>query len=125
MAASTAAYLRDYLLYYDVFFNHGSKLYRQLVQVGNIQKGISINPLDIFFVVPDSSGHEQNSFPLIFLLDAAEVFLSRSAVITVIGRLPVRNQDEHFDRFRPFGEMLGNIAQNRAVPVLAAGPYVH
>ena len=48
--------------------NHIGQLRGQLIQVGDVQKGIPVNPLDIFLIATNGSRNKQDAFPLVFLL---------------------------------------------------------
>ena len=58
------------LLYPYVSLDHLGQLDRQLAEIGDIQKGIPVDPFDAGLVVADGGGHEQNVLALILLLDA-------------------------------------------------------
>lgn len=51
------------------------QLYWQLIQICDVHKGITIDSLDVLFVLPDSGRNEQYSLAPVLLLDAAEIFL--------------------------------------------------
>ena len=81
-------------LYPYVPLDQGGQLDGQLIQIGDIQEGITVDAFDAGLVVADGGGCEKNLFAGVLLLDAAKVFLSRGAVVTSIGGLTVRNQDQ-------------------------------
>ena len=47
----------------------------QLIQIGDVQEGITVDAFDAGLVVADGGGCEKNLFAGVFLLDAAKVFL--------------------------------------------------
>ncbi|MFR7743016.1 MAG: hypothetical protein ACLU3I_06815 [Acutalibacteraceae bacterium] len=47
------------------------QLYGQLIQIRDVHKGITIDSLDVLFVLPDSGRNEQYSLAPVLLLDAA------------------------------------------------------
>ena len=71
----------------NVFFDHGGQFGGKLVEVGDIQEGISVDPLDVLFIVADGGGQEEDALALILVLYAAQIrsftgsgrLLSRSA----------------------------------------------
>ena len=63
----------------------------QLIQIGDIQVGITVDAFDAWLVVADGGGCEENLFAGVFLLDAAKVFLGCSAVVSGVRGLAVRN----------------------------------
>ena len=76
------------------------QFYGQLIEIRDVQKRITIDPFDVLFVVTDGSGNEKDAFAPVFLLDAAKIFLSGAAVITVGCGLPIGYQDEDSNLFR-------------------------
>ena len=79
--------------------DQGGQFYGQLIQIGDIQVGITVDAFDAWLVVADSGGCEKNLFAGVFLLDAAEVFLGRGSVVAGIGWLAVGHQDQELYRF--------------------------
>ena len=69
--------------------DHSGQLHRQLIQIGNIHKGIPVNSFNVLLIVPDGCGDEQNTFPPVFLLDTSKVFLSGTAAIALGCRLTI------------------------------------
>ena len=79
--------------------DQGGQLDRQLIQIGDIKKGITVDAFDAWLVVADGGGCEENLFAGVFLLDAAKVFLGCGAVVSGIGWLTVGDQDQELYRF--------------------------
>ena len=63
------------------------QLYGQLIQICDVHKGITIDSLDVLFVLADSGRNEQYSLAPVLLLDAAEIFLGGTAVVAGCCRL--------------------------------------
>ena len=91
--------LRCACLYPYVPLDQGGQLDGQLIQIGDIQKGITVYAFDAGLVVADGGGCEKNLFAGVFLLDAAKVFLGRGSVVAGIGWLTVGDQDQELYRF--------------------------
>ena len=87
-------------LYPYVPLDQGGQLDGQLIQIGDIQKRITVDTFDTGLVVTDGGGCEENLFAGVFLLDAAKIFLGRGAVVAGIGWLTVGDQDQELYRFR-------------------------
>ena len=47
-------------------FDDCCQLHRELVQVGNIKEGITIDALNVGLVLADCGGNEQNALTLVF-----------------------------------------------------------
>ena len=62
-------------LYPYMPLDQGGQFYGQLIQIGDIQVGITVDTFDAGLVVADSGGCKENLFAGVFLLDAAKVFL--------------------------------------------------
>ena len=73
----------------------------QLIQIGDIQVGITVDAFDAWLVVADGGGCEKNLFAGVFLLDAAEVFLGRGSVVAGVRGLTVGDQNQELNRLRP------------------------
>ena len=78
------------------------QLYGQLIQICDVHKGITIDSLDVLFVLPDSGRNEQYSLAPVLLLDAAEIFLGGTAVVTGCCRLTIGYKDQDLYLLRPF-----------------------
>ena len=74
--------------------DQGGQLDGQLIQIGDVQEGITVDAFDAGLVVADGGGCEENLFASIFLLDAAKVFLGCGSVVPGVRGLAVRNQDQ-------------------------------
>ena len=79
--------------------DQGGQLDGQLIQIGDIQKGITVYAFDAGLVVADGGGCEENLFTSVFLLDAAKVFLGCGAVVSGVRGLAVGNQNQELYRF--------------------------
>ena len=86
-------------LYPYVPLDQGGQLDGQLIQIGDVQEGITVDAFDTWLIVADSGGCEKNLFAGVFLLDAAEVFLGRGSVISGVCGLTVGHQDQKLYRF--------------------------
>jgi len=53
----------------------------QLIQIGDVQEGITIDAFDTWLVVTDGGGCEENLFAGVFLLYAAMVFFGCGSVV--------------------------------------------
>ena len=62
--------------------NRRCQLNWQLTQIGNIQKRIAIDALNVWFIIANSCSDKRNSLPAIFLFDSPQILLSRTASIT-------------------------------------------
>ena len=71
----------------------------QLIQIGDIQKEITIYAFNTRFVVADGGGCEKNLFASVLLLDAAEIFLGCGSVVAGVRRLTVGHKDQQLYRF--------------------------
>ena len=80
--------------------DQGGQIYGQLIQIGDIQVGITVDAFDAWLVVADGGGCEKNLFASVLLLDAAKVFFGCGAVVSGVGRLTVGDQDQELYRFR-------------------------
>lgn len=76
-------------LYPYVPFDKSGQLDGQPIQIGDIQKGITVDTFDAWFVVADGGGCEENLFACILLLDAAKVFLGCGSVVSSVCGLAV------------------------------------
>lgn len=101
------------------------QLYGQLIQICDVHKGITIDSLDVLFVLPDSGRNEQYSLAPVLLLDAAEIFLGGTAVVTGCCRLTIGYKDQDLYLLRPFNQLLGHKTKRGAVAVAATGSNVH
>ena len=81
--------------------DQGGQLDGQLIQIGDIQKGITVYAFYAGLVVADGGCCEENLFAGVFLLDAAEIFLGCGSVVAGVGRLTVENQNQELNRLRP------------------------
>ena len=79
--------------------DQGGQLDGQLIQIGDIQEGITVDAFDTWLVVANSGGCEKNLFACVFLLDAAEIFLGCGSVVSGVRGLAVGNQDQELYRF--------------------------
>ena len=79
--------------------DQSGQLDRQLIQIGDIQVGITVDAFDAWLVVADGGGCEKNLFASVLLLDAAKVFLGCGSVVAGVRRLTVGHQDQEFYRF--------------------------
>ena len=70
------------------------QLYGQLIQICDVHKGITIDSLDVLFVLADSGRNEQYSLAPVLLPDAAEIFLGGTAVVTGCCRLTIGYKDQ-------------------------------
>ena len=61
--------------------NYSGQLDRKLVQICDVQDGITIDPFNILLVVTDCSSYKQQAFPLILLLDTAQIFLRSGTAV--------------------------------------------
>ena len=109
----------------DIPLDDTGQFDRQLVQIGDVQKGITIDPLDVVLVGADGRCHEQDALTLILLLDATQVFLCGGAVVAGVSGLPIGYQHQDLHILRPLRQLLGDIAKSCAVTVGAAGGDVH
>ena len=57
-------------LHLNMPFDHRGQLYWQLTQIGNIQKRIAIDTLNVWLIIANSCSDKRNSFPAVFLLDS-------------------------------------------------------
>ena len=55
--------------------NHIGQFRRQLIQIGDIQKGIPVNPFNILLVTANSCRNKQNTFSLILLFNTSKILL--------------------------------------------------
>jgi hypothetical protein len=88
-------------LYPYVPLDQGGQLDGQLIQIGDVQEGITVDAFDAWLVVADGGGCEKNLFASVLLLDAAKIFLGRGAVVSGVGRLTVGDQNQELNRLRP------------------------
>ena len=101
------------------------QLYGQLIQICDVHKGITIDSLDVLFVLADSGRNEQYSLAPVLLPDAAEIFLGGTAVVTGSCRLTIGYKDQDLYLLRPFNQLLGHKTKRSAVAVAATGSNVH
>ena len=101
------------------------QLYGQLIQICDVHKGITIDSLDVLFVLADSGRNEQYSLTPVLLLDAAEIFLGGTAVVTGCCRLTIGYKDQDLYLLRPFNQLLRHKTKRGAVAVAATGSNVH
>ena len=87
-------------LYPYMPLDQSGQLDGQLIQIGDIQKRITVDTFDTGLVVTDGGGCEENLFAGVFLLDAAKVFLSCGSVVPGVRGLAVGHQDQELYRFR-------------------------
>ncbi len=99
-------------LYPYVPLDRGGQLDGQLIQIGDIQEGITVDAFDTWLVVADGGGCEKNLFAGVLLLDAAEIFLGCGSVVSGVRGLAVGNQDQELYRFGTPRKLLRNIAQS-------------
>ena len=100
------------------------QLYGQLIQICDVHKGITIDSLDVLFVLTDSGRNEQYSLAPVLLPDAAEIFLGGTAVVTGCCRLTIGYKDQDLYLLRPFNQLLGHKTKRGAVAVAATGSKV-
>ena len=81
--------------------DQGGQLDGQLIQIGDIQKGITVDTFDAGLVVADGGGCEENLFTGVFLLDAAKIFLGCGAVVPSVRGLTIGDQNQELNRLRP------------------------
>ena len=79
--------------------DQGGQLDGQLIQIGDIQEGITVDAFNAWLIVANGGGCEENLFASVFLLDAAKVFLGCGSVVPGVRGLAVRNQDQELYRF--------------------------
>ncbi len=79
--------------------DQGGQLDGQLIQIGDVQEGITVDTFNTGLIVANGGGCEENLFAGVFLLDAAEVFLGCGAVISGVCGLTVGHQDQKLYRF--------------------------
>ena len=99
-------------LYPYVPLDQSGQLDGQLLQIGDVQEGITVYAFDTGLVVADGGGCEENLFAGVFLLDAAKVFLGCGAVVSGVRGLAVGHQDQELYRFGTPRKLLRNIAQS-------------
>ena len=87
----------------------------QLIQIGDIQEGITVDAFNTWLVVADGGGCEENLFAGVFLLDAAKIFLGCGAVVAGVCGLAIGNQDQELYRFGTPGKLLNKVVQNLIV----------
>ena len=92
--------LRCACLYPYVPLDQGGQLDGQLIQIGDIQEGITVDAFNAWLIVANGGGCEENLFAGVFLLDTANVFLGCGAVVSGVCRLTVGHQDQKLYRFR-------------------------
>ena len=73
-------------------FDQGGQLDGQLIQIGDIQVGITVDAFNAWLVVADGGGCEENLFAGVLLIDAAKVFLGCGAVVSSVRGLAVGNR---------------------------------
>ena len=61
--------------------HNSGQLDRKLVQICDVQDGITIDPFNILLVVTDCSSYKQQAFPLVLLLDTAQIFLRSGTAV--------------------------------------------
>ncbi len=88
-------------LYPYVPLDQGGQLDGQLIQIGDIQEGITVDAFDTWLVVADGGGCEENLFAGVLLLDAAKVFLGCGAVVPSVRGLTIVDQNQELNRLRP------------------------
>ena len=91
------------------------QLYGQLIQICDVHKGITIDSLDVLFVLADSGRNEQYSLAPVLLPDAAEIFLGGTAVVTGCCRLTIGYKNQDLYLLRPFNQLLGHKTKRGAV----------
>ena len=96
-----------------------------MIQICDVHKGITIDSLDVLFVLADSGRNEQYSLAPVLLPDAAEIFLGGTAVVTGCCRLTIGYKDQDLYLLRPFNQLLGHKTKRGAVAVAATGSNVH
>jgi len=124
-AVGTSNGLHCTCLYPYMPLDQGGQLDGQLIQIGDVQEGITVYAFDTGLVIADGGGCKENLFAGVFLLDAAKVFLGRGAVVTSVGGLTVGDQNQKLNRLRPPCKLLRNIAQSGTVTVADTGGNVH
>ena len=90
----------------------GGQLDGQLIQIGDVQEGITVDAFDAWLVVADGGGCEENLFAGVLLLDAAKVFLGCGSVVAGVRGLAVGHQDQELYCFGTLRKLLRNIAQS-------------
>ena len=124
-AVGTSNGLHCTCLYPYVPLYQGGQLDGQLIQIGDIQEGITVYALNTGLVVTDGGGCEENLFSGVLLLDAAEILFGCGTVVPGVRGLAVGYQNQEFYRFGTPRKLLRNIAQSGAVAVAVAGGDVH
>lgn len=71
------------------------QLHWELVQVGDVKEGITIDALNVGLVLTDCGGNEQNALARVFLLDTTQIFLGRSTAVAAGCGLSIRQQHEY------------------------------
>lgn len=95
-----------------------SQLYGQLIQICDVHEGITIDSLDVLFVLADGGRNKQNALAPILLLDTAEIFLSGTAVVAGGCRLSIGYKNQNFDLLRPFDQLFRNKAKRSTIQFL-------
>ena len=81
--------------------DQGGQLDGQLLQIGDVQEGITVYAFDTGLVVADGGGCEENLFASVLLLDAAKVFFGCGSVVPGVRGLTVGGQNQELNRLRP------------------------
>ena len=86
-------------LYPYMPLDQSGQLDGQLIQIGDVQEGITVDAFNTGLVVADGGGCEENLFTGVLLLDAAKVFFGCGAVVPGVHGLAVRHQNQELYRF--------------------------
>ena len=84
-------------------FDHIGQGNGQFAQISYIKETVAVNTFNVFFVISNGCRHKNNTFFNIFSLNTTQILLSRSSALADVRRLPVRDEDQDFDIFTPFG----------------------